>query len=93
MVDNPDLLMPGVLSEQSSQGPLEGPGKGGPLPEVEKENQKSGVIMEDVTKELEQLTVEKNGEAVAMDEDEEPTRLSSPDSGMQCVCVCVCVCM
>lgn len=74
--------MPGVLAEQSSQGPLEGPGKGRPLPEGEEENQKSGVITEDVTKELEQLTVEKNGEAVT-DEDEEPTRLSSPDSGMQ----------
>ena len=75
--------MPGILSEQSSQGPLEGPGKGGPLPEGKEENPKSGVITEDVTKELERLTVEKNGEAVAMDEDEEPARLSSPDSGMQ----------
>lgn len=75
--------MPGVLAQQSNEGPPEG--KGGPPPEGEEDNQKLGVEMDDnkmIKAALEQLALEKNGGAATTDEDEEPARLSSPDSGM-----------
>ena len=81
--------MPGILAEQSSsEGFSEG--KGGPISEGKEENQQvedSGGSVEDggrnqkLKKALEELSLDKNGEA-EMDEDEQQPRLSSPDSGV-----------
>ena len=81
--------MPGILAERSnSDGFSEG--KGGPISEGGEENQQmedSGGSLEDggqnekLKKVLEDLNLDKNGEA-EMDEDEQQPRLSSPDSGV-----------
>ena len=77
--------MPGILAEQSKVGLAEG--KGGPISEGEAENQavessEDGGQNQKLKAALEELSLEKNSEA-DMDEDEQPTRLSSPDSGMK----------
>ena len=78
--------MPGVLaSEQSNEVILEG--KGGPRSDKEETSERTEEEAgekcgpkETLKKALEELSLDKNGETV-MDEDDQQPRLSSPDSG------------
>lgn len=86
--------MPGILAQQSKEGLVEG--KGGPVPKEEEEEEevkqieisvddlKDGGGNQKLKTALEELSLDKNGEAV-MEEDGQLPRLSSPDSGIACV--------
>ena len=82
--------MPGILAEQLTNGEGLSEGKGGPISEQnegDQQTEESGGSLEDggqsqkLKEALEDLNLDKNGEA-EMDEDEQQPRLSSPDSGV-----------
>ena len=85
--------MPGILAERTTEE-LPG-GKGGQVEQEREDEEKKVGKMEDIAEggetnqmlkaALEELSIVKNDDEAAMDEEDQPQRLSSPDSGVCCL--------